>query len=403
MIVLRFSPNGEFSQGVDTSHRRRPAPRIEKPFTKPLNTEDKNAYMRWIAQQSTACRHLYTPGCKFINRFNETYTYIKKDFDGYWWDWECMDGHTYRVLMNEPIGRLIARFELTPLVYQSLESSIAPKPSRKKLESMTRPMARNIRNGVYLLEKDYGKDNLSFLTLTLPALAPDEFLKIAANWDKMVDAFLGALRKQFAKKGMKFSYVYCTEIQTKRFSLKKEYAPHLHVVFRGRAKKREAWIITPQKTRVTWRSIIANVIGHVNFDTRALENLQKIKYSAARYLSKYMSKGNSLPEHHACKSALHTQWGGMSRDVCKRIQVCTVKLRQDGSPNNLCINILRCMQGLIDANIVKYFKIGYISLRKVAGDAQENFLKVGTGCLQEPTYTTGLTRLLSYMAQVCPE
>lgn len=400
MIVLQFYPNGEFTQGVDTSKRRREIRDRKASPDSQLSRECIDSYLAWCASHSQEEWSLYTPGRQYVNKHAEVYTYLGEDSDGHWFDFACRNGVTYRTTINHPIGGFIARGEFIPLVHQSLQSSPAPKTSRKKLLTMTSKMARNIRNGVYLLENEYGKDCLSFLTLTLPNLSSEDLSIICSRWDYMVDQILKWLRKRLESAGVQFEYVYCTEIQMKRLESRGEYAPHLHIVFKGRQKKKGNWIITPLKVRNAWKSIIASVVGHVNFDTRALENLQRVKYSAARYLSKYLSKGKcssvNIPEDSPV-AGLRTQWGGMSRLVSRKIRRATTKLSGSGINADITQGIMRCMDAMVSAKIVAYFKRGYISLSKSAQNELESVLKVGVGALTIPALEGGLTQVFDFL------
>jgi len=400
-IIIRFFPNGEFSQGVDTSQRRdkrRHIKKHEKPT--PLDQECRDGYLQWVNSGDNADIHLCVPGTQFRCRDNGIYTYLCEDEAGHHYAYE---GDRYvlpDVLMNEPIGRMVARGELVPLVYQSVESSPTPTKSRKKLESMTKSMARNIRQGVYLLEQMYSKDTLSFLTLTLPDLCADDLAKCCERWDYMTDQILKWLRKRLDKLGIEFQYVYCTEIQIKRLQKRNEYAPHLHCVFRGRNGKKAPWVITPKQVRQAWKSIIANVVGHSNFRSDSLENLQRIKHSAARYLSKYLSKGNtSLPKESGESqiSGLRTQWGGMARAISRKIRQCTTRIIDSGGIPKMASRILGAMDELVASGIVRYWKQGYIVLSVCPITGVERILKVGSGCLRSPTYTGGLCEVVSYV------
>jgi hypothetical protein len=266
---------------------------------------------------------------------------------------------------------------------------------------MTKSMARNIRNGVYLLEQKYSKSNLSFLTLTLPDLNKEDLIACCERWDYMVDQLFKWIRKQTEKKGIKFEYVYCTEIQSKRLQSKKEYAPHLHIVFRGRSGRKGAWCVTPKKVRKAWASIIACVIGHRNFCDTALENIQRIKYSAARYLSKYLSKGKDCRSYESGilgdRGCLRTQWGGMARAIARAIKSCTQAIRSDGSNAELGILFLRQMGELIDAGHVRYFCEGFVILSLCRSTGVERGIKVGSGALSVPTFEGGLSYALSYI------
>jgi len=400
-IVLRFFPNGEFSQGVDTSHRRdkrRHIKRHEKPT--PLDQECRDGYLQWVNEGDNADIHLCVPGTQFRCRDNGIYTYLCEDEAGHHYAYEGENYVLTDVLMNEPIGRMVARGELVPLVYQSVESSPSRAKSRKKLESMTKSMARNIRQGVYLLEQMYSKDVLSFLTLTLPDLCADDLAKCCSAWDHMTDQILKWLRKRLDKLGIEFQYVYCTEIQTKRLQKRNEYAPHLHIVFRGRNARKSPWAIAPKQVRKAWKSIIANVVGHADFRADSLENLQRIKYSAARYLGKYLSKGGCrLPSEGCSESAslLRTQWGGMARTISAAIRKCTTRIAEQGCLSGYRSQILGRMDELVAVGIVRYWKAGHIILSTCPNTGMERVLKVGCGCLSVPTFEGGLCQLIRFL------
>lgn len=400
-IILRFFANGEFSQGVDTSQRR-----DKRTYTKkhqiptPLNQECRDGYMQWVDTGDNADIHLCVPGTQFRTKDGGVYTYLCEDTDGHHYAYEGKRYVLPDVLMNEPIGRMIARGELVPLVYQSVESSPQPVESRKRLDSMTKNMARNIRNAVFLLEEKYGKDQLSFLTLTLPDLSTDELKLCCENWDKMTDQLLKAMRKRLQKYTMDFEYVYCTEIQSKRLQQRREYAPHIHIVFRGRNGRKAGWCFTPKQIRSIWSGIIAHTIGRHDFRRDALENLQRVKYSAARYLSKYLSKGAcSLPSEvsESPIRQLRTQWGGMARIQSTAVRKSTTRLSSIYTHGGLGLHFLRRMDELLKNGIVKYYKEGFIPISICPTTGMERGLKVGCGCLAIPTIKGGLVAVAKYL------
>ena len=175
-IVLQFFPNGEFTQGVDTSKRRHEH-QSKKRRDAPLTEECRDGYLHWAGTANNADIRLCVPGQQFADIKGGIYTYLCEDTKGHHYAYEHGDHVDPDVLIHVPIGRLVALGTLVPLVHQSVESSPkTQKPSRKRLLGMTKNMARNIRNGVYLLEQKYGKDNLSFLTLTLPDLSSDDLV-----------------------------------------------------------------------------------------------------------------------------------------------------------------------------------------------------------------------------------
>jgi hypothetical protein len=402
-IVLQFFPNGEFTQGVDTSKRRdRRAPKQRRHT--PLSQECRDGYLRWAGTDSNADIHLCTPGQQFEDIEGGIYTYLCEDSKGHHYAYEHGNHVEADVLIDVPIGRLVGLGTLVPLVHQSVESSPAsPKPSRKKLLTMTKNMGRNIRNGVYLLETQYGKDQMSFLTLTLPSLSTDELGICCDRWQDMTDQILKWLRKRLQSKGIEFEYVYCTELQSKRLQSRGEYAPHLHIVFRGRNGRKAPWAIAPKAVRQAWASIIAGCIGRRDFCTAALENIQRIKYSAARYLSKYLSKGNcSLPNEPDAGgvSRLVTQWGGMARKLSRAIKSCTARFASGGINADLAIPLFQGLDKLLDAGYLKYYRKGTVVLSICPVTGVERVLKVSSGALSTPTYEGGLSNALQYLQSI---
>lgn len=399
-IVARFFPNGEFSHGVDTSRARKERRHKERrdEITEtflPDTRECRDRYLQWRGENPSI--NLCVPGQAYLNRDeSQLWVYTGDDqYGNHLYDVVCANSTDVSgVQMNQPIGRLIGHGNLTPLVHQSVEfSPSAEKPPRKRLLSMTRSMMRNIRNGVYLLEQFYGKDQLSFLTLTLPGLSTDELAQCCQRWDYLVDQTLKWLRKRLQKLNIAFQYVYCTEIQSKRLQLRGEYAPHLHIVFRGRNAKKAPWAITPKEIRKAWKCSIARVIGHDSFDANACENLQRIKYSAGRYLAKYLSKGScSITPLDTSVAAvnLRTQWGGMARNIARAIRTHTTVLCHARTYGDMALRIICNMDELLASGVIRYYKPGFIVTRICPHTGMEYGIHVGCGCLQTPTYQGGL-------------
>jgi len=406
-IVARFFPNGEFTHGVDTSRARKERKHKECRH-EPLTQECRDGYLQWVRTHPDASSHLCVPGQSYEDTEGRLWVFTHEDKGNYYYD--CLDPNGSDVLgiqMNYPIGRLIGDGRFSPLVHQTVESSPLPPnessdgaSSRKRLERMTKSMARNIRNAAYMLDTLYGKDNISFLTLTLPDLSAEDLGRCCERWDYLVDQMLKALRKRIEKHGFKFQYVYCTEIQTKRLRYRGEYAPHLHIAFRGRYARKNPWVVSPKQVRKAWSGIIRHTLGHGDFTDSALENLQRVKKSVARYLSKYLSKGSCcLPSEggSVVSARLGTQWGGMARSLSRLIRACTARISNASSHEGLAVGIIRHADELIKAGLIRYYKQGYIVISSHEDKALERVLKVGCGCLSTPTYAGGLLPIATFL------
>lgn len=404
-IILQFYPNGEFSQGVDTSKSRR-----EKKQRRDTIHERRDAdistqileYAEITSQIPGEC--IDAPGTQYTNRRGDICTILAKTQEGVTIAWEDETEGKGAYTTKYSIYDMIRRGELTPLVYQSVESSNT-QPSRKRLEGMTKNMARNIRNATYLLEQQPGgKDVLSFLTLTLPSLSHEGLQSCCTNWDSMVNNFLTWLRITLKRKHIEFQYVYCTEIQTKRLEKRHEYAPHLHIVFRGRNGKKAPWAITPKQARKAWSRCISRYCNE-QFCDSAVENLQRIRKSAARYLSKYMSKGSNILPNGAetlAISALRTQWGGMARSLAKSLRHHIQRYTSNGAVRQLVLSTLRRMGELVKLGFVRYWKAGFIPLGANKHNGDERGLHVGSGCLHCPAYKGGVSKLFAFIERTEP-
>lgn len=399
-IVLQFYPNGEFTKGVNTAPRRKERRHKQRKHT-PLSRECKEGYLEWVRSTPDSDIPLCVPGRQFVNQRGEVYTYYWEEIGGSLMNWRDLDGNDHPMVMSEPIGRLVGDGIWTPLVHQTVESSdMAETQSRKQCEKMTKNMARRVRNGSYILEQWYGKDNLSFLTLTLPNLSADDLGKCCENWGRMVDNFIRSMKQRLSKKGVEFHYVYCTEIQPSRLTNRGEYAPHLHMCFRGRSGKKKPWYVSPRQVRASWTACISNVVGHRNFDNRAVENIQRVRKSCSRYLAKYLSKGNCcLPESLAetAVGRLKTQWGGMARILSNAIDLYTERITSEGDNRDLALHIVRGMDALIENGLVLWWRHRFINLTNGQSPGNERGIWVGAGCLQTPCYEGGLERVRQFI------
>jgi hypothetical protein len=197
---------------------------------------------------------------------------------------------------------------------------------------------------------------------------------------------------------MQLQHVYCTEIQTKRLEKRHEYAPHLHVVFKGRHGKRKPWLVTPGQVRKAWGRAISGFVAE-RFDSRSLENLQRVKFSAARYLSKYLSKSTRNAPKSPTENdrpALKTQWGGMARTLSRYVRSATCRLSSDGAHRETLAYILSNMDFLVEKGFIRYFRRGFIHLSTCDVTGAQYGLHVLAGCLATPTFEGGLTRLYEF-------
>jgi hypothetical protein len=398
-IVARFFPNGEFSLGVDSSKRRDKRTHPLEGYEKRRH-DDGTVYLQWERRDIEVSSSL-------------RYSFIGKEYKSalHGWIYLCVDmseklyptfyyqddsGKGHEFTASVPIGVLIKSGELIDLGSSDARILEKKPESRKKLLTMTKNMARNIRNGVYLLEQKHGKDVLSFLTLTVPSLPNSSMEAIRQQWGRLTNEILKWLAYKCQKQNIPFEYVYCTEIQEKRFESRGEYVPHLHIVFRGKYDLRSSWAVSPKCVRKAWLRILSTCVGH-SVKSNAVENLQVIRRSAARYLSKYVSKGvRSSTERYQglAGTKLHTQWGGMSRTLSQEIKKGIKCFGKSRGTEDIAILLSRNLPHLVGGQACKYYKESYIPLGQYADSGATRYLKVAVGCLTDGLLQGGLVRLL---------
>lgn len=406
-IVTRFFPNGEFTHGVDTSHRRHRNPRPQT-----------SAPHEMIPVGDSVCLHggdicgrvfpnaeMMKPGQELMSaKHGDKYTYLCTDMGKHIYAIEYVGGiATIGTLWDSAI-RLIAEGALVPIGSSTAANFKKKARTPKGQGGMTKYLARRIRNAGYILQQVAGKDNLSFLTLTLPDLSPNELSACASRWGEMVNKFLVWLRYRCEKLHIPFEYVYCTEVQSKRLQKRGEYALHLHILFRGREKRKKAWAITPKQARNQWTNCIKSVVGHSHFKRDALENLQRIRSNAAGYLSKYMSKG-SIPLSPTNEGTVlctpSIEWGGMARNLSQAIKRQSRTFRGDGATADFAWNFIRGLPLLVEEGFVSFYKPGFIRLSEREFGQFSPYLKVGVGRLAVPLDTGILSAIERRIVNSC--
>ena len=160
------------------------------------------------------------------------------------------------------------------------------KRGSKGISSFGRKM---VRNGAYLLQRRYGCNRLSFLTVTLPGVTVAESVQISECWSEIVRKYLQSLRRLLQSRSMPGEIVGCTEIQESRLERDGVLGLHLHLVFCGRASY-GSWVISYKEARELWKRELERVVGR-SLDCTSTENLERVKHDAEQYLGKYLSKG----------------------------------------------------------------------------------------------------------------
>jgi hypothetical protein len=182
---------------------------------------------------------------------------------------------------------------LLPISHKvALGLSDPPKErAREGVSGITRHGARTVRNGAFLLEEKYGRENLTFLTCTLPWIEESAEYAAGKEWGEIIRIFKQNLTRLLVAAGLPPTYVGCTEIQEKRYRDRGGLPLHIHLVFPGR-KPFGHWTISADQFRSQWRSAVISrcpEFGSASF--KASVDCQRVRQSAESYLGKYMTKG----------------------------------------------------------------------------------------------------------------
>lgn len=179
---------------------------------------------------------------------------------------------------------------------ESSESEIPKKVAskgkafRKGLKGITFKARNQIKDACIILERMFGTNNLSFLTVTLPTLPPADHIKIISMWSEVRRRYMEKLRTLINKRKGSALFITVTELQEERGSRENHVYPHLHITFPGRGSRYSKWIITKGEARELWRQTLKSVLKY-SPDCSAATRIEQVKYSVEGYLAKYMSKG----------------------------------------------------------------------------------------------------------------
>lgn len=210
------------------------------------------------------------------------------------------------------------------------KAASAGERARRGQKGISSEAKRLTRSELSILEEMFGKENLSFLTCTLPSASKEEFNFLVLRWSEIVRKFIQTLGRLLEKRNIQSLIVAVTEIQEKRFKKYGLVAPHLHLVFPGRNSRYESWAIGIKEITALWQRILKNELGR-ELDCKAATNIQKVKVSVKRYLSKYMSKGGEILEEIKAAGLAHlipTSWLYSSEPLKSAAKAAIKKLSQ---------------------------------------------------------------------------
>lgn len=296
--------SGDFSLGFIPNHKKTTDP---NPFE---NLDVDWGLIAWLAR-------LTMPGIgwmtwdQLINLFNAL---------------ENAESHALAIKSAHAINRGLVQTDVGLSVVSNSPNSDPQRKIRRGLKGITTRQRRQVKSAGVLLEQRYGRENLSFLTLTLPALSEMDIALINSRWSEIVKSFLKELGRELVRQGIDEEIVSVTEIQEKRFDKWGQVCLHAHMVFRGRLSAWKPWAIDKDWVKSLWNRQLEMVIGS-SFDGRATTRIERPRKSLKKELGKYLSKGSSVIKsviEKGLADQLPTAWVNLSlclrRDVFRSIK-----------------------------------------------------------------------------------
>lgn len=187
--------------------------------------------------------------------------------------------------IGDAVGSLISS--------NALNSHTECEPSTPRgLKGITSLGQQMLRSACYLLERDYGNDDLCFATLTVPTLSQPARVRLARNWSELVRQFLQFVSRRLLAAGRPTKVVGCTEIQSGRLQCRGEGYLHLHAVWPSHSNSSsQIWAVEWADLRAWWERALVRFSGETLPHHPRVE-LAPVKHSAERYMGKYLSKGS---------------------------------------------------------------------------------------------------------------
>lgn len=201
------------------------------------------------------------------------------------------------------------------------------KREKRGSGGITSDNKRMVRSAGVLLERKFGRKNLMFGTVTLPALTESQFATIREGWADITRKFFQEVSRLLLRRGLSGAYVYVTEIQEKRWQKWGVIAPHLHWVSQGKRPGDKFWRISKEEIRDLWGRMLSNALGTpigTDFATR-VENPKK---SLAAEMGKYLSKGGEMITEFKAKGLtkeMPSSWAGASHKLKKAVRAAVLK------------------------------------------------------------------------------
>ena len=188
-----------------------------------------------------------------------------------------------------PLGDAVAALTSSNALNSHSGDSCRPQRGLKGITGLGQQM---LRSACYVLERDYGKADLCFATLTVPTLSQSGRVALAKGWPELVRQFLQFVSRRLAAAGRPTKVAGCTEIQTARLQQRSEGYLHLHAVWPSHSNASgRVWAVEWADLREWWERALVRISGE-QLPHHPRVEVAPVRKSAENYMGKYLSKGS---------------------------------------------------------------------------------------------------------------
>lgn len=169
------------------------------------------------------------------------------------------------------------------------ESASPPLKTPRGSNGISSFSRQRVKDAATLLEKEHGRNQLSFITHTIPDHA---ITYVHENWTKIVANLRRRYIRALKRAGLSEDIVMVSEYQEERFKKQGNAVLHLHIVLQGRTRYGH-WKYSKEYYKQCWRECCQEYSNQREDDGKwnAASRIESIRKSCSNYLGKYMSKG----------------------------------------------------------------------------------------------------------------
>lgn len=179
----------------------------------------------------------------------------------------------------------------SPVPLNLRDTSNSHKPAKRGKNGITGYGRNMVKAAGAVVNRTWPNHRVTFGTITLPPLPPEQRRAVVENWAEIVRQTLQRLARLAERQGLPKVIVSVSEIQPKRLRQHGEGYLHLHLIWLNHPGKAGNWAVDPCDVRAWFGALLYRLIpgytgGHVNV------NVKPVDGAIARYMAKYMSKGS---------------------------------------------------------------------------------------------------------------